>query len=167
MDNELIITRWCKISTSDIIKLIKYFAKQPISVQIKILKMHREVLFKNKNYIKKQSIDISIGSYIAMILSIKYYYALEQKLTKLKFEDLSAEELRDISIIQVQKFDTKFVKQKKRDRLKHYWSIVKYLKLQDKSFRKISHYLEYKYKFKISHSEIFKAWQELENYEYK
>lgn len=162
MDNEDIVTQWCKASTSDINKLVKYFAKQPITIQISILKMHRGILFKNKDQMNGQNIVIEVASYIAMLLAIKYYYALEQKSIKSKFEDLSSEDLRNISIIQLEKFDAKYKQNGKRDILKHYWSDVRLLKEKNKSFRKIAKFLEEKHKFKISHSEIYKAWKELE-----
>lgn len=162
MNNEDIITRWCKVSVTDIKTLIRFFSKQPISIQIKILKKHREILFKNKIQMKEHSIAIEAASYIALILAVKYHYALEKKLTTVKFEEMSTEEMRDISMIQLEKFEAKYMQQGIRDQLKHYWSVVKILKNENKSFRKISAYLEHKYKFKISHSEIFKAWNEIE-----
>lgn len=165
MDNEDVITRWCKISIDDIRTLNKYYAKQPISIQIRICAMHREILFRSKEKMKKDSISIDISSYISMLLSIKYYYALDKKLTKVKFEDLSFDELRNISMIQLEKFDAKFMQHGKRDKLKSLWSIVMHLKSKKIGSRKISKYLESEHKFKISHTEICKAWNKLENYE--
>ena len=127
--------------------------------------MHREILFRSKEKMKKDSISIDISSYISMLLSIKYYYALDKKLTKVKFEDLSFDELRNISMIQLEKFDAKFMQHGKRDKLKSLWSIVMHLKSKKIGSRKISKYLESEHKFKISHTEICKAWNKLENYE--
>jgi len=163
MDNEDVITRWCKISIDDVMTLNKYFAKQPIAIQLRIFAMHREILFRSKEKMKEDSIAINTSSYISMLLSIKYYYALEKKLTKVKFEDLSFDELRDISMIQLEKFDAKFMQRGKRNTLRHYWSIVKLCKSKKIGSRKISKYLAYKHKFKISHTEICKAWNKLEN----
>jgi len=163
---EKIITQWCKISSDDVEKLLKYFAKQPIEIQIQILKSHRETLFRSKDQMKSQSISIEISSFIALILAVKYHYALEKKLTRVKLEELTVEELRDITMLKIKKHDAKYVHQTKRNKLKHYWSVVKYLKKENKSFRHIALYLKNEHNFIISHSEIHKAWIEIEDYNY-
>ncbi|WP_151900494.1 hypothetical protein [Sulfurimonas hydrogeniphila] len=161
-----IVTQWCKISSDDVQKLLKYFAKQPLEIQIQILKSHREVLFRGKDQMKQQSIAIEVASYIALILAVKYHYALERKLTSAKFEELSIDELKNVTMLKIKKHDAKYATKTKRDKLIHYWSVVKQLKKENRSFRYIALYLRNEHSFSISHSEIHKAWNKIEDYEY-
>ena len=152
-----------RTSTDDVLRLMRYFARLPIEVQIETMARHREILFRNLKGFKEKGIETKLASFVAFVLAIKYQYGLEKRLTRKKFEEMSAEELRDLSLLELGRIDARFAKKRKRDKLLHYWGVVKSLKDQGRSFREIARYLEYRHRFTISHSEIYKAWRRLES----
>ena len=141
--------------------LLRYFSRLHLDQKLDILNRHRKVLFLRKQ--QKNNLSINTTSYIALILAIKSYIADEQKLTKKQFDDMTLEEIRELSVHNIKKFKMrKKYAPSKRDKVLGLWSVIKTLREEKISFRDISLYLKKYHKFEIGHSLIHSMWQEME-----
>lgn len=127
-------------------KLLKSFAKLDIDQQLIILEnknsLFHKIRSKNNELEKK-----SIFAFIALIISIDEFIVklnnIEKNLIKFKYQ--------------------KIEKNRKKEKLLQFWSIVKKLKKNENmSFRNISNYLRKYHKFDISYSLIYQKWNEIE-----
>lgn len=160
------IDRICKCNREDQDFLIRYFSRQPLTLKINVMERMKKLFHSLKQ--KFNNIQNDELSYAAIILAIRHVYALDKMFTKKKFEDLTLEEIRDISTIKIEQFEEMTLPSSapKRDKLLHYWASVKQCRTlpgkKPMSFQKISKYLEKKYHFKVGHNLISEIWRELE-----
>lgn len=155
------LDRLIKINPEDQSFLIRYWARLPLEYRIAMTKRHRKLLHK----IKEQNPDIGLEilSYAALILALKSIYSEEKKLTQKRFDEMSMDEIADLSLLKIKKFDNRLPSPTpKRDKLIHYWAVVKVLRNQKKSFRNIAKYLKAEYRFEVGHTLIQTTWNELE-----
>lgn len=102
-------------------------------------------------------------SYAAMIMAVKIFYNEEKQLSQKRFEDMSLEEIGELTIRKIKQFDEKrYVSSPKRDTLIGYWAEVKALKQMKRGFRTISKYLLKKHRFEVGHTLIQTTWNQLE-----
>jgi len=149
-DNMIITT---KLSYKERKKLVYWFNKQNILIQLDIFKEQKNQYFKLKSEVNIESI-ISIASFY---LAIKKFYTLEQDFKKKN---------KSLSIEDAAKYSNFIIKQAKRarkrpklERLRDLWSVVVKCRKDNTSFLKIQDILYNKYKLKISHTTIHKEWQ--------
>lgn len=160
------VKRLTKLNDEDQSFLLRYVVRLPLECRIEIMSQHRRILFMLKE--NNKEMDISNISYVAYILAIKSFYGQEKKLSQKKFDDMSLEEIVNLSLISIKKFENKLPSSTpKRDKLVHYWAVVKVLKQRGMSFRSISKFLKKEYRFEVGHSLVHMTWNELEinNYE--
>ncbi len=169
MDREKIpykvIEKILKISRDDQKYLLKFYAKQSIEIQLNLEKKKKKTF----HFLREKYTDINHGilSYCAHLLSIKSHYSFQKKFSTKKFDTLTLEEIRNISMIKLQIEDEKsYLKSSnKRSKLLHYWSVVKLYrgkKPKPLSFVKISEKLKKHYNFSVSHNTIAVLWREIE-----
>jgi len=154
-----------KTSRVDQVFLLKYHSKLPLSIQLELEAKKKKTFHYLRN--KYSDINYDLLSYCAHILSIKTHYSFKKKFSTKKFENMSLEEIRDISMINLKIEDEKvYLKAAgKRSKLLHYWAVVKMYRAKKPkalSFEKISTKLKKHYNFTISHNEISKLWRKLE-----
>ncbi|GIT98816.1 hypothetical protein [Sulfurovum sp. TSL1] len=157
--------RLIKTSSEDQGLLLRYFSRLPLSIRLELEKNKKKIFHSMRE--KYAQINYDVLSYAAHILSIKSHYSFEKKFSTKQFQNMSLDEIRDLSMLQLQKEDEKIYLSKngKREKLLHYWSVVKlYRSRKPKpiSFEKIEEKLEKHYSFKVSHNTINKLWRELE-----
>ena len=149
-----------KMNEDDQTYLLRYFSKLPIDIRLSVLQRHRTILYRLK---ESSNEYIELISYSAQILAIKSFYVEEQKMSAKKFNDMSLEEIRNLSLIKLKKYENKLpTATPQRDKLLHYWSVVKMLKEKGKGSRNISKFLKKEYRFEVSHMLINELWNELE-----
>jgi len=142
--------------------LLRYYARVDVNLKIKILSKHRKIFYSIKQVHNKES-SIEEISYMGLILAIKSTYAEFKQLSNKKFDDMDLEDLKNITLLDIQSFKSKkHYKKTKRDKLLQYWGIVKILRSENVSFRDISAYLKKKYKFEIGYSSIYETWRDVE-----
>lgn len=162
-DRENLIIRMIKINHVDQTKHINYFSRCPLGIRLVIFELHREVFHRLRETYKVEA-SFSHISYCALILAIALTRAKDKSLVTKNFQDLTLDDIRDLSSFQVKKFVEKTVKRSyKRDKLTGYWPLVRDLKINHGlSYEKISVFLLKKRKFKVSIASIHKRWHELE-----
>lgn len=151
------LVQYTKLSKKEQKKLVNWFARQNILIQINIFSEQKNQFF----ILKSEVAEIDILPLAAFLLAIKYFYSLEYSAnSKSKNNNLSAS--KNLSKFRIRK--AKKVRYKeKREKLLNLWAIVVNLKSEDFSFRQISDYLRGHHRFGVSHTYIQKLWQELEN----
>lgn len=155
-----------KISDEDQVFLLKYFSKLPLVIKIELEKKKKKVFhFLREKY---SDTDKSILTYAAHILSIKHEYSFEKKFSTKHFTNMSLDDIRNLSVIKLQKEDEKeyLSNSEKRNKLLHYWAVVRMYrehKPKPLSFVKISKKLKKHYNFCVSHNTIAVLWRELES----
>lgn len=157
-----VIDQLIKTNAKDQKFLLRYYSKLPLEYRVETTKRHRKILhsFRTSN----PEIPIEIISYCSMILAIKTLYSEEKKLSQKLFTDMDMEEIAELSLISIKRFDDKQPSATpKRDKLLGYWAEVILLKKAGKSFRYISKFLLSKHRFKVGHTLIQTTWNELES----
>jgi hypothetical protein len=155
------INRLIKTNAKDQSFLLRYFSKLPLEYRVEIANRHRKILHSLRA--NNSEIVVEIISYCSMILAIKTLYTEEQKLSQKLFTDMSMEEIAELSLISIKRFDNKQASSTpKRDKLIGYWAEVTQLKKAGKGSRYISKYLLSKHRFKIGHTLIQTTWNDLE-----
>jgi hypothetical protein len=159
------VDKLVKISSEDQDFLLRFFSKLPLSIKLELEKKKKKIF----HFLRESSsqIDYEILSYAAHILSIKTHYSFEKKFSTKQFQNMTLNEIKDVSMIQLKREEEKayLSNTSKRSKLLHYWSVIKlYREKKPKalSFEKISTKLKKHYNFEISHNEISKLWRELE-----
>lgn len=154
-----------KCSAHDQDFLLRFFSRKTLSERLKIEKMRKVTFHMLKE--NKKDVENDLLSFAALIMSIRYFYANEKKFVHKTFNELTLEQIRDLTIIKLDRLNDKKYVQKttKRQKLLHYWSIVKLCRSHNNkpmSFIDISQYLRKNYNFKVSHNLIAQLWKELE-----
>lgn len=154
-----------KTSREDQIFLLKYHSRLPLIIQLELETKKKKTFHYLREYFS--SVDNDILSYCAHILSVKTHYSFKKKFSSKKFDYMSLEDIRDVSMINIKIEDEKIYLKSagKRSKLLHYWSVVKMYRAKKPkalSFDKISTKLKKHYNFTISHNEISKLWRKLE-----
>lgn len=152
-----------KLSKEDQKSHLSYLAKCPIEIRLVIFEKQRETFYKISQKYKSQ-LTASDITYMALILTIGTARALEKKLTKKSFGELSLDEIRELSASRAVTFLQKITKgSQKHEKLMSYWAIVRTLRLDHTySYERISLYLKKKHRFSIAPSTIMKKWKEIE-----
>ena len=141
--------------------LLRYYARVGVSLKLEILLKHRKLLYSLKNNYSDAKIEEI--SYAALILSIKYQYADRKKLLDKKFEDMSLEEIRKITLINIRSFkEKKHYKKTKKNGLLRYLGLIRMMREEDIGFRDIADYIRTEYKFKVGYSTVYDMWKEIE-----
>jgi len=119
------VDKLIKISSKDQTFLLRYFSKLPLSIRLKLEKKKKKIFHSLRESFPQISYDIL--SYAAHILSIKAHYSFEKKFSTKQFQNMTLDEIRDVSLIQLQKEDEKIYlsTNSKRSKLLHYWAVVK------------------------------------------
>jgi len=157
-----------KISFDNQNFLFRHYSKYPLAIRIELETQKKKLFYILQK--KFNQIDNNILSYAAYILVIKSHYAFEKKFTTKQFNDMTLDEIQDISIIKLHReTEKKYLKNStKRNKLLHYWSVIKMLRSKKEkpmSFTKISTYLKKYYNFEVSHNTIAVIWREIESKE--
>lgn len=162
-DRETLIARMIKVNTNDQTKHINYFSRCPLGIRLEIFEKHRDVFHRFREIYREEA-SFSDISYCSLILAIALTRAQEKALVTKNFKELTLDEIRDLSSLQVKKFVEKTEKRaSKRDKLTGYWPLIHDLKINHGlSFEKLSLFLLKKRKFKVSVASIHKLWHELE-----
>lgn len=146
-----------KLSVPMILKLGRWFARQNTSVKIDIFNEQRNQFFKYKKLVEHQEIVPLIAFYMA----VKHYYDLDFK-HNAKNKSMNIKEFEKSSDFSVKQYKSVRLKVK-REKLLNLWSVIKSLKSEGFSMRKISNFLQSKHRLKVSHTYISQLWKELEN----
>lgn len=152
-----------KLSKDDQTRHLNYLAKCPIEIRLGLFEKQKEVFYPLlQKY--KGVINASDISYAALILAIGTTRALEKKLTKKSFVELSLDEIRELSASRAISFKHSTTKvSQKHEKLMAYWAIIRTLRLEHKySYERIALYLKRKHRFSIAPSTIMKKWKEIE-----
>ena len=140
------VTNLLKKTDKEQKQLLRHFTKMPPESKMKVMGIKREIFHPLRQ--NNQGIDLSILSYVSLILSIEKYQVGSSDLDK--------------NVIEIR--SNSFPKHPKKNKLLNKWALVKELKEEkDLSFRQISEYLKKYHKLSIAHSTIYELWQELEN----
>lgn len=159
------IEKITKINRKDQTFLLRYYSKLPLAQQINLEKKKKKIFHLLRD--KFTNIDFNILSYSAQILSLKTLYSFEKKFSTKKFENMSLDEIRDVSIIKLQREEEKeYLNQtEKRERTIHYWAVIKQLRTRKPkamSYEKISQRLLKLYGLDVSHNFLSVLWREIE-----
>jgi len=154
-----------KISSDDQAFLLRYFSKLPLIMKLDLEKKKKKIFHSLREKFKAINYD-NLG-YAAHILAIKSLYSFEKKFSTKQFQNMTIDEIRDVSMIKLHREEEKeyLSHSAKRNKLLHYWSVVKmYRERQPKplSFVKISEKLKKHYNFSVSHNTIAVLWREIE-----
>ncbi|ADR34360.1 hypothetical protein Sulku_1699 [Sulfuricurvum kujiense DSM 16994] len=155
------LERLLKMNEKDQSFLLRYLSRLPLEYRLDIIQRHRRLIHK----LKEQHADLEVAtlSYGAMLLAIKTFYNEDKQLSKKRFEDMSLEEIGELTIRQIKTFDQKrHTSSPKRDTLIGYWAEVKTLKTMGKGFRYIAKFLQKKHRFEVGHTLIQTTWKQLE-----
>ena len=155
-----------KISSDDQAFLLRYFSKLSLSMKLDLEKKKKKIFHSLRD--KFTAINYDALGYASHILAIKYLYGFEKKFTTKQFQDMTLNEIQNLSMIKLQKEEEKeYLKHSiKRNKLLHYWAVVKMYrehKPKPLSFVKISKKLKKHYNFCVSHNTIAVLWRELES----
>ena len=137
----------------DIKKLVAFFAKQDVVVQINIFKEQRNQFFKYEKKVHANHLPL-----YAFLCAISIYYQkFKLKFYKNKTFDIKSQSsLVDVNIL-------KDKKQKiciKRERFLNYISVSKRLREEGYSYRKMSAHFQKYYKYNVSHTYLRKMCKE-------
>lgn len=139
-----------KFSVEQRKKLINWFNKQNLEVQLLIFEEQRNQFFKLKN----DGADKSLISFASFLLAIKEFYDKEHQL-KSKNKSQTLDKLGNIS--KIERIKLKEEKYNiKSEKLLTYHSVIKEFHDDCFSLRKIQDHLLKKYRFKVSHTLISK-----------
>jgi len=128
-------------------KLINFFAKQDIIVQIEIFKEQKNKFFKIKNQTTKKD-PLLLSFYEAINI---YFIKFNKKFYKNKTYNLiSQKNITNTNILK----DMKEKNSVKKDRFLNYISIFEKLKEEGYSYRKMSLHFSRYYKYDVSHTYI-------------
>lgn len=155
------LERLIKMNEKDQAFLFRYLSRLPLEYRLEIMQRHRRLIHKLKE--RHSELEVETLSYGAMALAIKTFYNEEKQLSRKRFDDMSLEEIGELTIRQIKKFDQKrYAPSPKREILIGYWAEVKTLKDMKKGFRYIAQYLLKKHRFKVGHTLIQTTWNQLE-----
>lgn len=155
------IERLVKLNLEDQNFLLRYFARLPLNLRTTVLARHRRTMYSIKQ--KHPETTNEEASYAGMILALKSLYAQERKLSRKDFKDMSIEEIADLSLMDVKIFESKLPSPTpKRDKVLQHWALIKLLRNEGMSFRKIATYMKRK-RVDVGHSLIHSMWIEFEN----
>lgn len=151
------LVKYTKLSKKEQKKILIWFLRQNILIQIDVFAEQKNQFFKLKNGCE----ETDIVPFAAFLLAINYFYLL-------KSSQNSKNRQKDLShTSKVSKFLVKKAKKgrykEKREKLLNLWSVVENLKAEEFSFRQISDYLRGHHRFDISHTYIRNLWVELDN----
>ena len=156
------LQRLLKINEKDQSFLLRYCSRLPLEYRLEIMQRHRRLIYKLRE--SNAEIGNETLSYAAMILSINTFYSEDKQVTQKRFDELSLEEIGELTLRRIKKYDHKCrpTITPKRDKLIGLWAEVKTLKQMHKGSRYIAQYLLAKHKFKVGHTLIQTTWKELE-----
>lgn len=155
-----------KTNRSDQTFLLRYYSRLPIELQLK-LETNKKKIFHSLREKYSSAFDYSLLGYCSLILGIKVLYSQEKAFSIKKFDDMSIDEIRDISMIKIARSNEKEYQNasQKRHKTLHYWAVIKMMRSQKpkpKSFEKISIYLKKTYSLNVSHNFLATLWREIE-----
>ncbi len=156
------IDKILKMNDEEQRSFLRHFSRFSINQRVEILPLHNSIFHKLR---QKHNVPVNILSYIALILAIEVHLNESKSLNKLNINDMSLDEIREISSKKAKVFLEKQLRVKsKRDQLISYWAVVKTLKNNEKySFRLIAAYLKKHHKFEVTYGSIYNLWVELED----
>jgi len=133
--------------------LLGFFMKQDILVQLKIFEEQKNQYFKNKNILKSD-----FRALFAFFKAMDIFYSrFKKKFYKNKTLNIkSMNSMIDVNILKDKKQKISI----KRERFLNYISVVKRLKEEGYSYRKMSLHFEKYYKYNASHTYLRKMFKE-------
>jgi len=144
------------ISKKEQKKLINWFSRQNISIQIDIFAEQKNQFFKLKNECEEDIVPLA-----AFLLAISYFYLFEASQNS-KNRQNGLSHSSKVSKFLVKKAKKERYKEK-YEKLLNLWSVVENLKAEEFSFRQISNYLRGHHRFDVSHTYIHNLWEELKS----
>lgn len=139
----------------------RYYARLGVSIQTEIFKRHRKIIHMLNQKVQ-QDIPIHIISYIAFILSIKSYRALDQKIAKKSFDELTLDQIQRLSIAKINKYKSKKNRKlTKRSQLIGISSDLATALKNGLSYRDLSHYILKEHGISAKKSTIYSVCKEL------
>ena len=152
MESRSIFEKETKLSHEQQKKLINWFNKQSLELQIDIFKEQKNQFFILKNSDSKAEYLLSI---ISFYLAISKFYSLDKQISvKNKTMKLNKDTRKNYKIQKVKV---------KREKLLNIWSKIQSLREEGHSFRDIETHIKQKHRFIISHTYIRNVWMEIEN----
>ena len=150
MDNkkyEKDVARITKLNRESQNSRLRMFARVDTEAKIEIMKSQKKLFheLKNSGFYNEENATLTLAS---LILSVD---KIVNNLNGVQFNLL--------------KFNSQNQTKggNKREQILGYWAIIKELREQKMSFRKIAKYLKKYHKFEVSYSAIYALWAEIEN----
>ena len=145
--------------------LLRWLSRQQITQKLKIEKDRKKIfhLLKDQTYNKSNE----LLSYCSLVLSLRTQYSLEKKLSTKNFCNMSLDDIQNIAMIRINRsHEAVYINSSpKRNKLIHYWAVVKMCRtsnIKPMSFSNIAKYLKKFYNFEVGHNLIAQLWRELE-----
>jgi len=151
------LVKYTKLSKKEQKKLINWFSRQNISIQIDIFAEQKNQFFKLQNEFE----ETDIVPLAAFLLAISYFYLFEASQNS-KNRQNGLSHSSKVSKFLVKKAKKERYKEK-HEKLLNLWSVVENLKAEEFSFRQISNYLRGHHRFVVSHTYIRNLWEELKS----
>ncbi len=143
--------RATKLSRREQKKVINWFNKQPLELQIDIFKEQKNQFFILKNSDFKEYLLSIISFYLAVtkFYNLDTYVSVKNKTMKLNKQPQKNYRVQKLKV--------------KREKLLNIWSKIQSLKKEGYSFRDIEIHIKQRHRFNVSHTYIRKVWLEIEN----
>ena len=155
-----VVEQITKISEKQQRQLLFLLPKLPLETRLEYFVKHKTVLYKLKQIYTK--ISPPILSYCALLVVLAVYKNNQEMLQQKNFNDLSMEEILNLSLQRI----TLFKQSKQRRKLKYdlvldHWSLIETLVSEGVSFRGISDYLKKYHRLHISYSTIYLIYKKI------
>ncbi len=165
MEENQMLAAVVKTTKEDQRRLLRYYAKQPWNIRVEIMEFRRKIFHMLKG--KFGNVGHAVLDDAALVLASKTTFVKEQKLKKLRFDEMSLEEIQDLSLISLKKFEESLPSSSPtKDRLIRFWAIVKLFYKEGKSVNKLRLYLLKEKKFEVSNTTILDTFRELEGHKW-
>lgn len=158
-----LLERVIKLSQADQKRHLTYLARCSVETRLYIFEKQRELFHvisqKHNGEMKRSAL-----AYCALILAIGVFFALEKKVTRKNFSEMTLDEIRDLSALRAMNFKHKTKKRSATDeKLMQLWATIRTLKIEHSySYARIALYLKAKHRFSVAVSTIHKKWQKIE-----
>ena len=156
----IFIEQITKTSEKQQSQLLLGLSKLPTKIRLELFEEHKTVFYK----LKQTYVEISppILSYCALLVVLAAYKNNQEMLQQKNFNDLSMEEILNLSLQRI----TLFKQSKQRRKLKYdlvldHWSLIETLVSEGVSFRGISDYLKKYHRLHISYSTIYLIYKKI------
>lgn len=155
-----VVDQITKLSEKQQRQVLLLLAKLPPEISLELFVKHKTVLYKLKQ--TYTGISPPILSYCALLIVLAVYKNNQEMLQQKNFNDLSTEEILNLSMQRITLFkQSKKRRKQKYDLVLDHWSLIETLVAQNISFRDISEYLKKYHRLEISYSTIYQVYKKL------